>query len=261
MRIAVVTCVNDFEKYNDCVLKSFIREQKNGTVQLEAIDNTSGRYSLPEALNLGVAAVHPSIVVLCHQDVVFPAGWINKLLDQITLIEETKVPWGVIGTFGVAPNGMFAGHIIDPSGNFHCLPLPCRVQSLDEHCLVIRTDTGLEFDEDIGGFHLYGADICLQANDRGLHNFAVDACVEHFSSGNVDDDFLSATEKLYEKWKNRKPPIAVIQTTCKMIRLKGGLTGLLAYRLARIKRKKRRKKIRRLLEAGNEYTKLRHDCI
>jgi hypothetical protein len=46
-----------------------------------------------------------------------------------------------------------------------------------------------------------------------------------------------------------------------MCRLQGGLKGIIAYRIAKFKRKKKRRKVRLLLEAGFEYEKLRHDSV
>ena len=45
--------------------------------------------------------------------------------------------------------------------------LPARVATLDELLLVVRRDSPLRFDPELG-FHLYGADLCLQAAERGL---------------------------------------------------------------------------------------------
>ena len=260
-KISVISCVNDFKKYNSYVANSFTEENKNGVVELIAIDNTANTLSIPQALNLGIKKSHGEINVFCHQDVIFPSNWIKTLLEQISVIEKTNKNWGVLGTFGVARNGMFAGHLIDPNGHFHCLPLPAQVQSLDEHCLIMRKDSGLIFDEELGGFHLYGADICLQAMTRGLSNYAIDACVEHLSPGKADADFIEAVDKLYQKWKNKKSPLTVIQTTCKMCRLRGGLTGIAAYKFARFKRRRRRKKIKELIKKGLDYRTLRHDII
>ena len=201
------------------------------------------------------------MVVFCHQDVEFLEKWTEKLFEQISIVEKTHKSWGVLGTFGVAKNGMFAGHIIDPSGHFHCLPLPAEVQSLDEHCLIMRKHSGLTFDEQLGGFHLYGADICLQASAKGLINFAIDACVQHLSSGKADTNFYEAADKLYQKWRYKNPPLAVIETTCKMCRVKAGLKGMVAYRIARLKRRRRRKKVQELLKAGLDFRSLRHDSI
>jgi hypothetical protein len=261
LRASIVSCVNDFDKYDLCVRSSFHKDCETGSVELLPVDNTSNSRSAPAALNMGFAQATGKIIVFCHQDVVFPEGWIQKLYEQISIIEQTHEKWGVLGTFGVANNGMFAGHIIDPSGHFYCQPLPAEVQSLDEHCLIVSKDSGLCFDETIEGFHLYGADICVQALARGLTNFAIDACVSHLSSGNVDDDFSEATNKLYQKWRYMNPPLSVIQTTCKMFRLRSGFRGKAAYRIARFKRKRKRKKVQGLLKAGHEFRKLHHDSI
>jgi hypothetical protein len=52
--------------------------------------------------------------------------------------------------------------------------LPASVSTLDELLLVIPSSTHLRFDPDLG-FHLYGADICLTAQERGLAVVALDA--------------------------------------------------------------------------------------
>jgi len=260
--ISVVSCVNDFEKYNRCVGISFQEEETLGRAELVAIDNTGNSLSAPAALNQGLKKAQGEIIVFCHQDVIFPQGWIERLFEQISIVEKTHKNWGVLGTFGVTRNGMFTGHIVDYCGHFHCLPLPAEVQSLDEHCLIIRKDSNLSFDEKLGGFHLYGTDICLEAMARGLINFAIDACVHHLSpGGKVDDNFTEIMNRLYLKWQDKNPPLSVVETTCKMCRLQGGLKGLIAYRIARFKRKRRRKKIKQLIEAGSDYKKLRHDSI
>jgi hypothetical protein len=211
---------------------------------------------------MGLAKAAGEIIVFCHQDVVFPERWIRRLYEQISIIERTHKDWGVLGTFGIAKNGMLAGHIIDCSVHFHCRPLPTEVQSLDEHCLIVRKDTGLVFDEDLGGFHLYGADICLQALAKGLANFAIDAYVHHLSpGGKLDAGFHEIMNKLYQKWREKNPPLPVIQTTCKLCRLQSGLRGRIAYEIARTQKKRRRKKVKELLKTGLDFRNLRHDSI
>ncbi|MBN2454965.1 MAG: glycosyltransferase [Sedimentisphaerales bacterium] len=260
-RVSIVTCVNDNDKYESCARESLAESCQNESAELIAVDNTGNLLSAPRALNDGLKRARANIVVCCHQDVIFPPNWVENLLEQITVIEQTQKNWGVLGTFGVAENGMFAGHIIDVHGHFWCEPLPAEVQSLDEHCLIMRKDSGLNFDENLGGFHLYGADLCLEALSKGMSNFAIDAPVKHLSGGKVDADFFETADRLYKKWKQLNTPLPVIQTTCKMIRLQSGLKGLISYRIARIKRKRRRKKVKKLLQAGYDYTTLRHDSI
>jgi hypothetical protein len=62
--------------------------------------------------------------------------------------------------------------------------LPARVATLDELLLVIRRDSGLRFDHALG-FHLYGAEICLQARERGLAVVAIGTlCSQWFDRWN-----------------------------------------------------------------------------
>ena len=56
--------------------------------------------------------------------------------------------------------------------------LPARVSTLDELLLVVPRNTPLQFDPALG-FHLYGADICLLAQELGLAVVALDAACHH----------------------------------------------------------------------------------
>ena len=52
--------------------------------------------------------------------------------------------------------------------------LPARVATLDKLLLIVRRDSGLRFERELG-FHLYGADICLQAREQRLAVVALEA--------------------------------------------------------------------------------------
>ena len=96
-KISVVSCVNDFEEYNSSVRSSFQEEQKNGTVELIPVENTSNGLSAPEALNRDLKKAIGRIIVFCHQDVIFPQNWTGDLLEQICIVEKhvrTGVFWG-----------------------------------------------------------------------------------------------------------------------------------------------------------------------
>lgn len=240
MQISFVSCVNDFDIYKSCVTASVLNQHKNVATELIPIDNTSSNLSAAAALNRGLNDAKGNIVVFCHQDVIFPSYWLAKLVDQIPIVERKCKNWGVLGTYGVALNGSYAGHVVDPHGHRRQGSLPRMVQSLDEHCLIIRKDSGLHFDEGLGGFHFYGADLCLQAMVKGLPNFAIDACVQHLSGGKVDDSFYDLAKKLSGKWRHKKCPLAVIQTTCGIFRVKYGIKGKLAYTFSKGRRKFRR---------------------
>jgi len=88
--------------------------------------------------------------------------------------------------------------------------LPARVATLDELLLVVRRDSGLHFEPALG-FHLYGADICLQAHERGLAVIAV-AALCHHNSRTIDlpDAFFASIRVFARKWSHRLP----VATSC-----------------------------------------------
>ena len=145
--------------------------------------------SAADGLNLGVSRAKGGWVVCVHQDVLLPDGWDHKLLEQLQAAEQQFGPIGVAGVYGVGPairqNGAFAaervGRVVDRGRVLHERPaLPATVATLDELLLVVPRDTPLRFDPDLG-FHLYGADLCLQAAERGLAVVAIEAPCHHNS--------------------------------------------------------------------------------
>ncbi len=209
MTVSIITCVNDFEVYNANIKDGVYAPR----TQLLPVDNTDNSMSVAKALNVGIERAVHEIVVCCHQDVLFPAGWVDTLHRQIM---EVGPEFGVLGTFGVDVVGQYAGNIKDPHNNPKLGDLPCEAQSLDEHCLVIRKSSGLRFDEELGGFHMYGADICLEATFLGLKNYVVDAWLEHLSGGKVDDGFRETADKFMDKWKKRGFSGWVKTTCCRL---------------------------------------------
>ncbi len=88
--------------------------------------------------------------------------------------------------------------------------LPAAVATLDELVLIVRRDIPLRFDPELG-FHLYGADICLQARQRGLAVVALGApCQHHSRSIGLPEAFFASARVFARKWAHRLP----IATPC-----------------------------------------------
>jgi hypothetical protein len=99
---------------------------------------------------------------------------------------------------------------------------PARVATLDELLLVVWRDSPLRFDPALG-FHLYGADICLQAAERGLAVVAIGALCHHNSrSIGLPAAFYRSAEVFARKWSHRLP----VATPCVIID-RGGEVRLL----------------------------------
>ena len=206
MNISVITCVNDQMEYEQNVRASF-----PDNAQLLPILNAS---SAAAGLNEGMKKADNNIIVCCHQDVKFPEGWVDLLEDQLKTIGS----FGIAGTFGIDMQGNYAGNIKDPHNNPSLGSLPCKAMSLDEHCLILNRKNDLYFDETLGGWHLYGADICLQASQAGLENYVINAKLEHLSGGKVDRKYRKIEKRFVKKWKG-KTTLTAFRTTCSKISL------------------------------------------
>lgn len=223
IRYSFLTCVSDFGTYETLVVAS-LEEMRAGRGPFERIpvDNTENRLSAAQALNRGISRARGEVLICCHQDIRFPPDWLERLESQLAEIEAKDKRWGVLGTFGKWQKRYY-GHVVDHRpgrGRSRCGPLPAVVQTLDENCLILRRDSGLSFDEYMDGFHLYGVDLCLEAMARGLVNYALDCCVDHFGAGVKDAAFQAQKARLRSKWRRRKRVVGrKIHTTCGTIRL------------------------------------------
>ncbi len=91
--------------------------------------------------------------------------------------------------------------------------LPARVATLDELLLVVRRHAGLRFDPMLGS-HLYGADLCLQARERGLPVVAIGALCHHNSRNvGLPKEFYQSAVVFARKWEYQLP----VATPCVII--------------------------------------------
>lgn len=238
-RFSFIVCCNNPDCYRENVVASLSR--CGPEIELVPVDNRGNRFSVPEALNEGRRQAAGDVLVFCHQDVVFPPDWISTLAAQIRLVEATDPAWGVLGVMGVRNGGGFAGHIHDPHMQHRIGELPCAVKSLDEVCLILRRDCELRFDEQLGGYHFYGADLCLAARHAGLTCYAIDAPLRHLSAGRTNDEFFAQAAKLKAKWSRLPHSPRTIETTCGVFTLRDGFAAGLARAFGNLRRRVRRR--------------------
>jgi Glycosyltransferase like family len=219
--LSFVTCVSD-----DVVLRTNLLASRclaaDSAHQVLVIKNCP---SAADGLNIRLERAESEFVVCVHQDVLLPAGWDRCLAQQLHEAEQRFGPIGVAGVYGVGEvfeSGQFdqlfaaerIGGVVDRGRLLRDGPeLPAQVATLDELLLVVRSDPGLRFDPDLG-FHLYGADICLQARERGLAVVALGALCHHNSrSVGLPEAFYRSAEVFARKWQHRLP----VATPCVII--------------------------------------------
>lgn len=156
-------------------------------------------------------------VICAHQDVYLPKNWIARFLQRLNEAEAKLGKLSVVGVYGIAGEPSCddrAGHVLDRSRMLNePTPLPSLVHSLDELLIAIRCDSGLRFDPGLG-WHLYGTDLCLEAQKRGLQSAVIDALCFH-NSHNVElpAAFYQSEHYLARKWPEQLPLV----TPCKTI--------------------------------------------
>ena len=167
--------------------------------------------SAAAGLNIGLERAKHDWVVCVHQDVYLPEGWDRLLMNQLRQAEQWFGPIGVAGVYGV-------GEVISPQsqeiplmadrigwvvdrGRYSRMGRNCRRGSRRwmSCCLCYR---GIRrFGSIRAGFHLYGADICLQARERGLAVVAIGCCaITTRGALGCRRRFLRRAEVFARKW-------------------------------------------------------------
>jgi len=182
--ITFVVAVNDRDELRHNLLSSPVaRAHAHEWILIENFGNQ--RYqSISRLYHDAVENARNDLVFFVHQDVLLPEGWERRMFLELLALEKLDSKWGILGAVGALPpvpgaRKELRGHWCDPSGYYRLGPLPCAVQALDEQWLGFRKRTGIHFDPDLPGFHCYGVDISLQARERGMKSYAIDAFVWH----------------------------------------------------------------------------------
>ncbi len=204
---SVIAAVNDEQLLNTCLLRS-------PDLELAAdIILQRGFASAAEAYNDGIRKSRGEIVVFVHQDVYLPKGWIDRARKAIDLIAAHDPGWGVMGLYGVKDDGGHVGHVYYHRIMGEQFEGGIEVSTLDELLLIVRRSSGLSFDESLSGYHMYGADICLEARKRGIKSYVISAFCIHNAIEHRPLQFWKAYFFMRRKWKSQLP----ITTNCTIV--------------------------------------------
>ena len=212
-RLTIVAAVN-----NEQVLEANLKRSPviaRGEVPLHCY---RGCASAGEAYNRGLAETDAEIVVFAHQDVYLPESWLAAFRKLETALAVRDPDWAVLGVFGVSDAGALVGQVWS-SGLDQMLgaPLeqPVPVQSVDELLIVLRRASGVRFDPDLPGYHLYGTDIIQSALEQGKGAHVGHMPVIHNSRPTrIRSDYARAWRYMRGKWRHLLPlPTLVVPVT------------------------------------------------
>lgn len=236
-RVSLISVYNKPQLLNEMIESA--KKQKNIEVEFISIDNTSHQFSsASKALNYGTDQATGDVIVYLHQDIEFMSDDVLEYIyDYAT--ENKKI---IFGSAGVNDKGTDKDVVILTAmhgyeGENRTIDKPTKALTLDE-CLIACHKSCMEklrFDEDVcDGWHLYGADLCLQAiNFAGMSVYAVPLNVWHKSGGCADTSYFDTQDRLAEKYKRYHK---VINTTNSFV-----YTNPLRRKLVRAYRKLRYK--------------------
>jgi hypothetical protein len=212
----LVSAVNNEEVLRSCLLNSpDVRSASEVILQ-------RGYASAANAYNRALEKAKTDLVIFAHQDIYFPEGWLDCLRRTLDLLSDTDPHWGVLGVWGGIRDGGSPGYMYWTGVNGTAgKPFSGvrEVKSLDEVVLILRTSSGLRFDENLSGYHMYGTDICLEARRRGRRSYIFSGFCIH--NTNVYDmlplEFWKSYLFIRRKWKAELPinaPCVDITASC-----------------------------------------------
>ena len=211
----VCTIVNREEQYEH-MRASFTAAGFDAVSTFTLFDNrAANRHDPYRCLEQVLADTTAPYIIFCHQDVLVHADQTPEhLLAVLRELDGADPAWTVAGNAGFDSSGEPILHLDSARGKPRCASLPRRTFSLDENFLILKAGTGLKPSAELGGFHLYGTDLCLNAYRARGAAYVVDFVVTHLSPGNpLSDDYKRSLAAFEACW--RKQLIAgLIRTTC-----------------------------------------------
>lgn len=234
-----------------------------GGVEFEviSIDNSDGTMSLCEIYNKGAQKAKYETLCYMHEDVEINTTEWGKIVLQLF---SSNPKLGIIGVAGssykpLAPSGWgsdshtglttFSNYAqsykksnrsIDYFINNPGTENLAKVVCVDGFWLCTKKSIALEkqFDEELlKGFHCYDIDYCLNVGQDYDVCVTFDVLIHHFSEGNIDENWLSDTLSVQEKWKLILPKsVAAIsidyQRNLEKIALKNYILSLFKYKVS-----------------------------
>ena len=232
---ALVTLVNDRAQFDAC--QASLRADAAAFPQWLAVEPNVKGWNAAQGLNHGIEQVDADWVLCVHQDVVFPKGFWARITAALAALPPEVALAGLVGC---ERSGRFHGHIVDPNGHCFWGALPHDVVALDEVLIAVRKSSGLRFCVEVPGFHCYGADLCFEADRRGLRIVAIDAPLLHLSTGKLDASYDRASKWLLEKWGARYGHVLPMPTIVVQDEQRASWFRRLSIRLRRRKDRLRR---------------------
>lgn len=203
--IDIAAAVNDEKVLANCLQRSC--DITGGGARLRTyVDFRTAGLAYNRALDEATA----DYLVLAHQDVYLPLGFLEHLRLQIAELNRLDPQWAVAGAIGLDRENALQGQVWSSGlkriiGIRPATPIPAIC--LDELLLIVRRASGVRFDEELPGFHMYGVDIIHIAKAKGHASYIIDVPVIHHSRPviTLSGGYHEAYRYMQSKWRASLP--------------------------------------------------------
>lgn len=222
-KYAIVTCISKPEVYQSCLLDSLTKCRRGFDIEIIPVFNTTGQYPASVALNYGMSVTDADVVIFSHQDITLLDGWFQKLDDAV----QASSDWAIIGASGIrlsatrddiggwggprsSDTKIAVGTVYSDNGlEWDGIEVLTPVHTVDECLFALNRSAGLKFDTTMGGFHLYGTDIALQARNAGFGVYAASLPLIHHNtySSSLKDSYWPMLHHMFHKWRKPFPEV------------------------------------------------------
>lgn len=202
LRYSFCTLVSDASLYRDMV--SSFREAgfSEELCEFLYVDNTGeNRFDAYHGLNYMISRARGETLILCHQDLIAYDS-ISDLDQKLAELTKIDPDWGLAGNAGYCEERGHMVECISDMGGYErkTAGLPAPVISLDENFLVLRNSVRVGPSADLNGFHMYGADLVVQAAVSGRKSYVIEFHVEHRGNGYTGPTFVRSAQAFEEKY-------------------------------------------------------------
>lgn len=251
--ISIIICSKK-DKINEILSKN-IADTINVPYEIVLIDNSDNKYSIFSAYNEGIKRAKYPYLCFIHEDILFRTSNWGKLLINAFETDNKIGMVGVIGSsilfdivYGWWDTYAHVGSIIQSQkGDKKTAEIKTtnnnntQLKLLDA---VVCDGLFLAFPKSIfnkihfdsktyKGFHCYDLDISMQVINIGYKIKVIDnILIEHFSSGNLDNEFINTCLLFSNKWHKLLPISIDSMPPYKIIELRNKyLLDILSYKL------------------------------
>jgi hypothetical protein len=181
----VAVLVGEYHLNNSPTLRSIERWQIETKMSTDIVRNVDSRIDYFSFIELLKQRHRDKNLIVMHADIFFGEDFFERLIEQITIIEQAGVKWGLLGAAGVTyPYFKIVRNVVDVHGILYPFWRPLPAVHLDGHILVIHKTLDIAFEPKFRGFHHYDTLLCIQSWRQGLPAFVINLPLRHLGQGN-----------------------------------------------------------------------------